>query len=159
MKNNQTLIRIKLAEKLCTNLKNRLGENLISFLIFGSTARGTPKEESDIDILLLVKDEKIARIAYLEEKLRIEKSRPPFFSAVITTEDDLKENPYILIDITQEHIMLHDPHQVAKNLLKKLSRELKKLKAKRIWVDKDKWYWDLKPDWRPGEVVEIKLSS
>lgn len=36
-------------------LKNILGKNLISIQLFGSKARGNWKEDSDIDILVLIK--------------------------------------------------------------------------------------------------------
>lgn len=34
------------------------------------------------------------------------------------------------------------------------SVSLSRLGARRIWRDTS-WYWDLKPDYKPGEVFEI----
>jgi len=40
------------------------------------------------------------------------------------------------------------------NVLAQFECRLKKLGANRIWSG-NAWYWDLKPDYRPGEVFEI----
>ena len=36
-----------------------------------------------------------------------------------------------------------------------LERRLKALKARKVQLPSGRWYWDLKPDYRLGEVVEI----
>lgn len=42
--------------KLKQLLLERFGANLISLVLFGSVARGTAKQESDIDLLIILKD-------------------------------------------------------------------------------------------------------
>ena len=44
--------------KFRNQLKNALGQNLISVQLFGSKARGDWQKKSDIDILVLVKEKK-----------------------------------------------------------------------------------------------------
>ena len=146
-----------MVKKLLEALKRRLGDHLISLLIFGSTAREDFKEESDIDILLIVKDKREAEREYLKAKLKIEGISPPFFSSIIATERELREDPYILLDIIEDHIMIYDPYNTAQRMLSLLKERLEDLGAKRVWLDEKRWYWNIKPDWRPGEVVEIKL--
>jgi len=156
--NRESEIRLKMAKKLCENLKVRLKDNLISFVVFGSTARGkAKKKESDIDILLIVKEEKIARKVYLEEKIRLQKPYSPQFYSIIALEEKLRENPYILLDMIEDRIVLLDCNNIFEKLINSLKKKLEELGAKRVWIDEDTWYWDLKPDWKPGEVVEIKL--
>ena len=153
--NKESQKRVEICKKLCKKLKKELKDNLISFIIFGSTARGTAKKESDIDILLIVKDKTSAEEKYLKEKIKLPESY--LFSTIITTEKNLKENPYILLDITQEHIILYDFQNKGKNLILKLKEKLKQLGAKRYWLDKNRWYWDLYPDWKPGDKIELTL--
>ena len=44
-------------EELVEGIKNILEDNLISIVLYGSVARGTATEESDIDIAIIVKQE------------------------------------------------------------------------------------------------------
>ena len=43
-------------EHFTSELKERLGERIIGIYLFGSTAKGTSTEESDIDILVVYSD-------------------------------------------------------------------------------------------------------
>jgi hypothetical protein len=149
--------RVHMAKKLLEKIKNKKIP-LLSFVIFGSTARNRVKELSDIDILIIV-DKKTKEIwdILLEEARKIEKINEPNFSFILKTPYNLKEDPLILLDMTEESIVLHDPDGIFRNLIEKLRKKLKELGSKRVWIDEDTWYWDLKPDWKPGEVVEIKL--
>ncbi|MCD6101157.1 MAG: nucleotidyltransferase domain-containing protein [Candidatus Marinimicrobia bacterium] len=155
--NEQSKKRLKMAEQLSRSLQGELGRNLISLVVFGSTARGTAEKESDIDILLIVENEKEAREKYLEIKLKLEKAYSPQFYSIISTEAKLRDNPYILLDMIDDSVVLYDPEKRFQNLISHLRKKLKALGAKRIWIDNDTWYWDLKPDWKPGEVVEVRL--
>ena len=42
-------------EELKTRLRERFGERLLRFLLFGSRARGEGNEESDLDLLLVIR--------------------------------------------------------------------------------------------------------
>lgn len=155
--NKESSKRLKMAKEICRILKEELGEKLLSFVVFGSTARGKAKKESDIDVLIICTDKKETEKKYLKTKLKIETEYPPMFSSVIMTEKNLRDNPYILLDMIEDSIVLHDPRGKFQRMIEKLKKKLKELGAKRVWIDEDTWYWDLKPDWKPGEVVEIKL--
>lgn len=139
-------------------LKQALGDDLLSVALFGSIARGDGTPESDIDLLIIVKGNRIQNFnKYIEVKMAVENSNPPFFSSIFTTVENLKKNPRILLDILYEGKILHDPSDILKDLLNKLNNKLLELGAKRIELSPDIWLWDLKPDWKPGEEVEISL--
>ncbi|MEW5981807.1 MAG: hypothetical protein AB1806_05495 [Acidobacteriota bacterium] len=38
--------------------------------------------------------------------------------------------------------------------LDRLAKRMRELGSRRIWRD-GWWYWDLKPDYRPGEIFEL----
>ena len=49
----------------------------------------------------------------------------------------------------------HDPQGFFAGVLERLRRRLHELGARR-YVDEDGYeYWDLKPDWKPGDVVTL----
>jgi len=155
--NEESRKRLEMARRLCEYLKKELGRDLISLVVFGSTARERARRESDIDVLLIVEDEEEAWKRYFEAKLKLEEVYSPQFCSIITTEAKLRDNPYILLDMIEDSVVLYDPEGRFRSLITCLKEKLKELGARRIWVDEDTWYWNLKPDWKPGEVVEIRL--
>jgi len=62
----------KLLNHLTSLCKEHYGERLVSLAVFGSVGRGTPRPDSDIDLLLVVKDLPVGRIARVKEFAAIE---------------------------------------------------------------------------------------
>jgi hypothetical protein len=50
--------------------------------------------------------------------------------------------------------VLFDRRGFWRSFIRSFQRRLDRLGARKIMVG-DRWYWDLKPDYRPGEVFEI----
>jgi predicted nucleotidyltransferase len=46
----------RIIDRFATELKERLGEKVLGIYLFGSAAKGTTTEESDIDILVVYSD-------------------------------------------------------------------------------------------------------
>jgi len=104
-------------KELRKELIKEYGENLVSAVIFGSVARNTFTEESDIDLLILCKKvpksrmerlkkfEKVeSRIEKLAEKLGIENLE---INPIITTLKKIEGNP-ILLDLMRSSKILYD---------------------------------------------------
>ncbi len=152
-----------IADKLEEILKN----NLISVLLFGSAARGDAGEGSDIDILIVaekfgaggrfevfnvIENDLKASDEYRDLK---ENKLGTLISPVPLTPSEVEKNPSILLDIVMDGIMLYDVDDFIVNKMKSMRRKLKKMGSKRIFLDDKRYYWDLKPDYKLGEVVEI----
>ena len=69
--------------------------------------------------------------------------------------EELRAHPWILLDITDHGIILYDPDGLLARELESIRRRLRELGSKRIKRPDGSWYWDLKPDWRPGELIEL----
>lgn len=155
----------ELLNDLLSKLRNSLGENFVSFVVYGSVARGDFRKDSDIDLLIICRELPEERLKRQELFMRIEdgleleklykKGFYPDFSPVIKTVDEAKFLTPLYLDMVEDAIILHDTEDFFKNILDKLKGSLKKQGARKISIGK-KWYWDLKPGLKYGEVVVIE---
>jgi hypothetical protein len=78
----------------------------------------------------------------------------PFVSAVIWSDVELAGHPWLLIDVAADGIVLVDDGVLVREM-DAVRERLASLGSRRIPLADGTWYWDLKPDWKPGDVVEI----
>ena len=143
-----------------------MGEDVIlAFALFGSVARGEARLDSDIDLLIVHKEvdfdptkEFVKARFELEEETEYKRLRKsglnPYPSAIFMTERDLWERPLILLDIIDHGLILYDTGVLQKRF-DALRKRLAELGSKKIVLEDGTWYWDLKPDWKPGEIIEL----
>jgi WD40 repeat protein/predicted nucleotidyltransferase len=151
---------------LLDGLKSEFGRDFIlSYAVFGSVARGDANPMSDIDLLVVVKErspELISRFVKLLFRLKKEdvylnlkrqnlKADP---NPIFLTQEELKENPLILLDVLDDGKVIYDTG-VLEERFDYLRKRLKELGSKKVRLPNGKWYWDLKPDWKPGEIVKL----
>jgi hypothetical protein len=56
-----------------------------------------------------------------------------------------------------EGIILYEKGECFRELIKKFREKLKELGSRKVYLPDGTYYWELKPDWKPGEEVEIKI--
>ena len=147
-------------------VRRTYGERLVSIALFGSVARGTARPDSDLDLFIVVEDLPRGRRARLEtfdpvEKSLVEETEALArsgieveISPVLRTPEDLKVASPLLLDLTEDAIILQDRGGVLRVALDDLRRRLCRLGSRRIWIG-TRWYWDLKPDYKRGEIIEL----
>lgn len=154
-----------LLERVVLEYRRALADDLLAIACFGSVARGTPRPASDLDLYVVTRQ----RVSYLDPRLPIgprvremseyralrEKGYDPDPAPVLHTVAELKRHPWILLDITHEGIIVYDPEGVLAGELDAVRRRLRELGSRRVEQPDGTWYWELKPDWRPGEVVDL----
>lgn len=159
---------LRLLEDYLKLLKGIFKDRLVSLCLFGSVVRGEYGEGSDIDLLVVVKNlpvdvgSRIKITVPLKLKLKSfesyrkvkEANLPTLISEVILTPEEVKKHPPILLDLTQEGLILYDQENFLKNELEVLKAKLKELGARRV-KGRGGWYWILKPDAKLGDVVKI----
>lgn len=142
------------------------GDRLTSLVVFGSVGRGTPTKNSDIDLLVIAKVLPFGRIPRVREFDAIEKRLEPDlkaarqlgvntrFSPIFRTEAEMELGGLIFLDMTRGARILFDRSSFFRKYLEELKDRLDAMKTVRI--DRGStWYWVLKPDLRPGEVIDI----
>lgn len=130
------------------------GENLVALAVFGSFARGTATAASDLDLLVVLRRRPGGRLACLESFRPVEAATDLDVSPVFRTPEDLAAGFPLMLEMAEDAKILYDPSAVLTDALGRLRRRLRELGARRVPY-KGAWYWDLKPDFRPGEVVEL----
>jgi len=146
--------RINKVRELCERLRKEM--NISAVVVFGSTARGVVRKDSDVDVLVITNDKhkdwcKVARICRgVEDEYCI-------ISIYYATVEELRRDPRIMLDMVDENIVIYDDG-VFNELISKLKMKLKQWGARRVWIDDEHWYWELKPDWERGERIELSLD-
>ena len=154
-------------ERLLEMCRRTYREDLVSVAVFGSWARGTATPESDIDVLLVADELPPSRGKRLSQFEQIEleteairrriwesSSVAPSLSPVIKTPDELEAGSPLFLDMTECCDALYDREAFLANYLGKLKQRMKELGTRRRWA-KGGYYWEYKPDLKPGEVVEL----
>jgi len=154
-------------DELLKALNDSFGEGVIlSFALFGSVSRGEARPDSDIDLLIVHRpidfdpvnrlvNILISEIVNSDEYKRLQaKGLNPEPYPIFMTENELYERPLILLDILDHGIIIYDDGTLQKRFIS-LRKHLDELGTKKITLEDGTWYWIIKPDWKPGEVVEL----
>ena len=155
-----------LLNKLLHMAIEKLGDNLISLVVFGSTARGEAKKDSDLDILIIARELPKRRLRRQDLFMEIEEGLEHEleelrklgynidFSPILKTVDEARKPSPLYLDMIEDAVILFDREDFFRGVLEHMRSRLEELGAERVWVGK-KWYWRLKRDYRFGEVIEI----
>ena len=153
-------------ERLQAACLREYGDRLVSLVVFGSVARGTAGPESDIDLLIVadpLPDGRVARVrafAGVERDLESDLAAARRdgwvvnLSPVFKTPAEVGAGSLLFLDMIEDAIFLHDRGGFMRGSLDGFRQRLTGLGARRVWRG-NAWFWDLKPDYKPGEVFEI----
>ncbi len=155
-----------LIESLADETQAFYGSRLVSIVLFGSTARGTPGPESDVDVLIVADPLPAGRLKRVTEFESVEgrldsilgsmkdKGLAVSLSPVFKTPEEVGLGSPLFLDMTEDGRILFDRDGFMGGYLRKLRDRLRSLGARRVQY-RGAWYWDLKPDYRPGDVIDL----
>ncbi len=155
-----------LLSRLHAACREHYGERLVSLIVFGSVGRGTAGAESDVDLLVVARELPDGRVARVREFLAVERRLAADLadarrrgwalelSPVFKTPDEVTQGSPLFLDLVHDARFLEDREDFMHQALARLKLRLDALGAKRVWRG-NAWFWDLKPDYRPGEVFEL----
>lgn len=156
----------RLVEALREACLAHYGERLVSLAVFGSVARDAQRFDSDLDCLLVVQDLPPGRMRRVEEFEAVESQLDPllqglardgittWLSPVFKTPTEVERGSALFLDLTQDARVVFDRDDFLASHLARLRHRLAELGAQRVWRG-NVWHWVLKPDLRPGEVIEL----
>ena len=138
------------------------GDRLVSLVVFGSVGRGTPRPDSDVDLLVVadpLPDGRIPRVREFDTVERATTSGQPAnaahrLSPIFKTPAEVRRGSPLFLDMLEDGRLLYDRAGFFAGELAALKARLDKLGSRRIWKD-DAWYWDLKPDYKPGDEIVL----
>ena len=147
-------------------LLKRWGDKLVSLVVFGSVARGDARRDSDIDLLIVAKElprsrfrrqemfeEAESEVGHLIEELWNRGYTTDFSPVILSVEEAERHRP-LYLDMVEDAVVVYDKDGFMQRILSELTERLQELGAERVWIGK-KWYWRLKKDYKPGEVIEL----
>jgi predicted nucleotidyltransferase len=156
----------RLLGELTAHVEARYGERLVSLVVFGSVGRGTPRHDSDLDVLLVADGLPDGRMARVAEFAAVERGLAPhvaagrrqgFFmecSPVFKTPAEVTSGSPLLLDMVDDARILIDLDGFFAGAMTGLRDRLSRLGARRVWRG-NAWFWDLKPDYQPGDIFEL----
>ena len=152
--------------RLLAELRDAYGARLVACAVFGSVGRGTARHDSDIDLLIVARGLPRGRVNRVEEFLPVEVRLEPALgsegpghapialSPVFKSPEEVDAGSPLFLDLVEDARILYDPEGLLAGCLNRLRARLRELGAQRIWRG-NAWYWDLKPDLKPGEVFSL----
>jgi len=157
----------ELERRLLAEIRSFYGERLVSVILFGSVAREAQSFDSDLDLLVIAEGLPQGRMKRIREFGSVENKVEPFLktlqqkegintyiSAIIKSPEEAEKGSPLFLDMVEDAKMLLDRDGFFGAVLERLRKRLKELGSKRIWQG-NAWYWDLKPDYKPGDIIEL----
>lgn len=155
-----------LAERYAAEARTVLGNNLTSVVLFGSVARGQARPGSDIDLLIICRE--LPSGAFRRQEMldpvrdRLQSALDRLadegcyvdFTEVIRTEAEAQRMHPLYLDMTDEAVILYDRDEFFAQVLAQMQERLRAMGAQRKQLGRLR-YWDLKPDFKPGEVIVL----
>lgn len=156
-----------LIEAVLDALKAFSRENLVSAVLFGSVARGEAGELSDLDLLIVCEElpgsrwkrydafhQALAPLKGMLDDLARQHCYPEF-RPILKTRREAEVHTPLYLDMVEDARILYDRDGFFSGVLAGLKERLAELGARRVFLEDGNWYWDLKPDYRFGDIFEI----
>jgi len=156
----------ELEDRIVAEAKVLYGARLVSVVFFGSAARETQRFDSDVDLLVIADGLPNGRMNRIREFDAIERKLDSFLadlrkegidtylSAIIKSPAEAEAGSPLFLDMVEDAVIPFDRDGFFARRLDRLRKRLQELGSKRIWRG-NAWYWDLKPDYKPGDVFEL----
>lgn len=157
---------VELARDFAKLLASTLRDDLKSIVLYGSVARGEAGANSDIDLFVVAENLPERRHARNEISMQVEDLLEPRlaelrrngrfidFSPILATPVEAAKFSPLYLDMTEDAIILYDRDGFFGSILDRVRQKIAEYGSRRVQLGKIR-YWDLKPDYRWGEVISF----
>ncbi len=159
---------ISLGSRITKLLLEYFRDDLTSVCLYGSAVRGSLRNGSDIDFLVVLREaplsyhKRVKRMMPLIERIRESREYKKIErlnlhlepSLLIMTKREVESHPDILIDLSHEGIILFDVEGFLKDHFNKVKEKMLEWGSVKRETPHGH-YWNLKPDLQLGEVIEL----
>ena len=149
-------------------VREALGDQVVSIVLYGSVARRTARPDSDVDLLVILDHPSPQYWKRLRPFLPIlrglrtdpcwkklkEQGFTPSLGLLVLSLPEARVNRYLYLDMVEEAQILVDQRDFFRHKLEIIRQRIHELGARKIKHNGD-WYWDLKPDLKPGETIVL----
>ncbi|MBI3185910.1 MAG: nucleotidyltransferase domain-containing protein [Myxococcales bacterium] len=155
-----------LLSALVRNAEAELGDRLLAVAVYGSVARGQAGPASDVDLLVVADGlpnspaERLRSFSSVEAATRpeVEQLRARGYRAELSpllwSPAQLAAFSFLQLDLATDARILFDPRGLLSRRLEGVRRKMAELGTRRVPY-RGTYYWLLKPDLKPGEVIEL----
>ena len=157
-----------LLDRFLERLTARFDDDLVSLVLYGSIARGDAGSQSDVDLLIVLKEapssyrDRLGPFLPILEAMREEPAWRslestgivPVISTLILSKEEADRNRLLYLDMLDDARILFDHDGFFQGRLRKLAGRLQELGSRKIQRNGG-WYWDLKPGSKIGETVAL----
>ncbi len=168
LKNFNNIAQERYAKVLCEAFRLTSGlYDLSSFAVYGTVARGVAERNSDVDVLVVSNDFVDSLGSRVEGLRRVEKllkdelawlRKHDVYTGLSfypLREEEAERTPLLFLDLTEDTVIFYDKNRFLEGVLAAFKARLLKLGAKRVFIDRENWYWDLKPSYKFGEEIPL----
>ena len=155
-------------KRYCELLLDHFQEKLVGVLVFGSVVRGDWTRDSDIDLLVVVRDwnvsswERTRELIKIEKELRkseeyktsVRKGFVPIIQEYPLDEKEALKSQRIYIDACVDGVILFERERFLTAVLDGFRKRLKELGARKVVLPDGKYYWILH-ECKAGEVFTL----
>lgn len=156
----------QLMVQLLEQAKDAYADNLLGILQFGSTVDSYLKNDTDIDLIIVLKQlpprrrDRYDIFFSIEDRLQEQlkklqtRGHSLYFSPIFRDEKRIRAFSPLLLDITEKSKILYDPQNILQQAIDKT----------RDWIIKSgaykrqrglKWFWVLSPNHVPGQINNL----
>lgn len=142
------------------------GARLASLAVFGSYARGEPRFNSDLDLLIVLRSAAASRMSQRIQEFVANVEQPcdgelqrlfeegisMELSPVILTRDEAQGFLPIYLDMASDCLMIEDREGFLAGVLEKVKRQMARWGSERIAVS-GHWLWEIRPGLKWNEVI------
>ncbi len=152
--------------KIFDTIRAHYGDRLVSLVVYGSYSHGSPRLNSDLDLLIVLDSANWTRSSQKTEEFvrNVEEPCDEDLQALHRQGITMELSPLILtraealhflpvyLDMVSHHVIIEDKQDFFRKILQKVREQMARWGSKRVNTG-GHWLWEIRPDLKWNEVI------